>query len=276
MVESVRMASRAGRDGVSSTDLYDGLLAMPDSELARAFTRIGYPVLRWELREGQPKRQPKPQPKRLGGDVQCSESVTNTLVQAQAAAAAEAGLAERSLIAERHLMEAFVRVGGGSVGKLLEGEGVILDAILSELFLDGGALDLSRFSPEMAAICQSAAGFAARKRDAFIGRRHFVHAALRARGAVANDIAGHGHDPELLADQLLTTMKTGQATTAVSLSVGAFAHPLVAAFCHAERENADEHRETLTESDIFRAIFLDGGGDIGTFLTRRNVKLPNL
>jgi hypothetical protein len=266
--DSVRMASREGRAGVTSTDLYHGLLAAPDSELAHAFTRIGYPVLQWQLPEGPPKL--------LGGEVQCSPSVTNALVQAHAAAAAEAGLSERSLIAERHLVDAFVRVGGGSVAKLLESRGVILEAIVSDLFLDGGALDFSRFSPEMAAMCHGAAEFAMRKRDAFIGRRHLVHAALRAGGAVAKAIQDQGHDPELIADQLLTTMTLGQSTAAVPLSLAAFPHPLVAAFCRAERENVDQHHQTLTESDVFRAIFLDGGGDIGSFLTGRGVKLPNL
>jgi len=210
----------------------------------------------------------------VAGDVGCSATVERILLEARALAAIDS----RDRLAERDLLRAFVRLGGGTSGERLARQGLVLQALTSGLFEDSGDLALERFDGSLQDTLSEALGTAKRKRYSVLGRRHLVLAMLcRPESYLSVRIREQEKDVELLADQLLALMPTGSSTQGPpGLKTRSLSSELVSVLCRAEELCSEQREEKISESHVIRAWLEDGGGELGAWLAERGVRLRRL
>jgi ATP-dependent Clp protease ATP-binding subunit ClpA len=261
---SVEVAARSGSQVVGTPHLFLGLSQEPEGPLTHALRRLGVSFAAPALATGNIVA--------LSGEVSCSENLANILLEAQASAAADG-----RLVSTDDLLAAFVRGGGGQLGDLMAQHGFTLEALTSQLFVDGGDLDLVRFDPEAQSILEAALECARRKRYPALGRRHLLYGALCLRdGYLARRLRELGRDAELLADQWYAEMATGTSRTLLKLGIHTMSRDLVSILCLAETDARTDRTPLVGIVQLLRAWMADGGGEAGSFLARNGVKLRDL
>lgn len=262
LLASVDMAARSGSSHVGTPQLFIGLAMNPEGVLGSALRRFN-------LHMPGVKRTTTVRP--LSGEVPCSATVGTVLLEAQADAATSG-----TFVTERHLADALVRSGGGSLGEALARQGLIFEVLTSRLFLNAGELDLSRFDHDAQRILAGAQECASQKKHPAFGRRHVLHGALSLQdGVIVRAVRQQGRDPELLADQIYAEMVSGTSRSMLKPAMDSMSTELVTVLCQAEKEARHEAEDLITERILFRAWFADGGGEAGAFLARNGVKLKH-
>jgi hypothetical protein len=261
IVGSADIAAQSGSSQVGTPHLFIALANDPRGVLGTALHKFGLRL--------PSKTRTSTKGYTLSGELSCSANAGAILLEAQADAATCG-----SLITERHIVDALVRSGGGSLGEALARQGLVLEVLTSQLFLEAGELDMSKFDHNAQLILESALECASRKRHPAFGRRHVLYGALGLQeGVLVRAVRQQGRDPELLADQIYAEMESGMSRSVLKPAMESMSTDLVSVLCQAEKEARLDAARLITESMLFRAWFADGGGEAGAFLARNGVKL---
>lgn len=206
--------------------------------------------------------------------VRCSPNLEEILVAAKSSAARRGD----GRVGEADLFRAFVESGGGRVGQWLRDQGVVFEALVSELFLDDGDLDLVRFDEAARGVLRRAIECARSKTSPVFGRRHLIHAMLLSHaGPLARRLREQGLDPERLGDLLFVSMATGAAgPRVVDGRAGEMTLELLRTLCAAEGLAREAPDRLVDENHLLRACFRDGAGETGRFLVEHGVRLSRL
>jgi len=271
-VDAVR---RSGSAIAGTPHLFVGMLHVDRGPLASALRRLGINPsqlgqalgFRGESRLTQTSDN-------VGGNVDCSQNLKKILLLAQTIAVA----VKREKVTDDDLLVAFVQQGGGETGKLLRQIGVVVEALISELFLDSGELDTSRFDQQAQRVVEKALECARQKRHGLLGRRHLLYAMLLAgNGELPKRLREQSKDAEQLADLLYVSMRAGPSVGhQVKLKAAQMSADLVKILCAAEADAQGTQEGLVAEARLLRALLIDGGGEAGQFLVTSGVRWTGL
>lgn len=210
----------------------------------------------------------------IGNDVKCSKNVEQILLLAQAAAIAD----KRDKVTADDLLIEFVQQGGGQTGVWLRQNGVVIEALISKVFLDDGELDMSRFNETARGVIRKALECARNKGHVMLGRRHLLYAMLVTDNSeLSNRLGEQGKDAGQLADLLYVAMGASISAPSHLGSKSASMSPeLLKIICSAEADMRDAQGAQIGEVQLLRALLADGGGEAGQFLVEHGVRWHTL
>ena len=266
LLSAAEFAGNAGRNVVSTFDLLAGLQADPDGGLQRRLTRLGINV---QLRSWV---QPVGPCRVFIGQVPCSENVNRALLLAQARAAADAHPVD-----EVDLLQAFIESGGGRAGQQFEKNCCLLQTLTSELFVNGGALNLDRLDSDAQTIVQRAVEFAGEKGWPSASRDHLAFALIGHGGYFTSRLRCDGLSPEQMGDlafNYLSNAPSHSGSRALNPDLRSFGGDLVRILCRAESQAG--HGHLISERDLASAWAGGGGGRFGQVLVEHNFRLRRL
>jgi hypothetical protein len=207
--------------------------------------------------------------------VKCTQNLDDVLLSAKASSS----LRNEDLVTEVDLLHAFVRRGGGQLGKWLRARGMILEALTTTLFLEDGELDWSRFEAGAQGILHGCIDCARQKGHESLSRIHFLYGLLRQpKGPLHQRLLDQGIADEQLADVLFVSMESGTAVSGFVQGRAAEMSPgLLKTLCAAEVDASSSGDATLvSEHHLLTALLKDGGGEAGKFLVAKGVRLGEL
>jgi len=253
---------------VGTPHLFTGMLQAEQSPLAKALTRLGL-----TLKHDGPPARTRPFDTK-DGKVSCSQSVSNALLLAQAISVAE----KREKVTPDDLLMAFVQQGGGTIGKWLRHQGVVIEALISKAFLDSGELDMSRFDEGVQSVIEKALDCARRKGDEKLGPDHLLYAMLATDNSLLQkQLRAQGKDIEQLASALYVVIPTGTSVSGhVEAKAAHLSRRLMRIFCAAEADMKGKSGDRIGEAQLLRAFLDDGGDRAGQFLIEHSVNLNRL
>ena len=256
--------SSAGAGFVGTSQLFQLLLEMPGSPLARGMATYGM-----ALRAGQGASRNTGS--RLSGKVPCSDNLKAILLLAQANAAA----AQRERVIPRDLLDAFVAHGGGETGRYLMENGVLLEVLVCDLFLETGDLDIGRFTEEATNILEATRTCAVRKGNDRIDRDHLLYGMLHHSPLLRERLGSAGSDLQGIIDRLYTRIPSGLASSGrAALRVQQMTPLLLKVLCLAA--SAKGEGKPIDGCDLLRAWLLEGGGRGAELLLDHGVSLSGL
>jgi ATP-dependent Clp protease ATP-binding subunit ClpA len=148
---------------------------------------------------------------------------------------------------------------------------------VSQLFEDGGTLDVTHFSPDAAGAIEDAEELAVQAQHEIIGRIHLLYGLLRDRSSALSDaVRKQRHDPAILAELLFAELPRGNATTGPPrpLRFTGLSTNLVEILCFAEKLADPEQTGRAIDTDaLSRAWVRSGGGAGGSFLVRNGLRI---
>lgn len=272
LTHAAEVSLRRGAGGIGTYELFVGLLHDEGAALTKAMRRLGIDArsirLALDTAAGCVAVEPGAVPQAIG----CSENTVRIFNQARMTAVGD------RILGDGDVLRAFVHFRGGSMGRSLSARGLVLEALVSELWLESGQLDRERFTDDAWGDLQAAADCAQRRGVQRFGRIHAVYAMLRRDGSVLRKRLGErGMADDKLdraAESLFVNMPAGATLIGpVELRVTSLSSGLLAALCIAER--VTEYRR-VDDSHLVSAIFRDGGGDVGRFLNALGVEVSRL
>jgi ATP-dependent Clp protease ATP-binding subunit ClpA len=202
--------------------------------------------------------------------VPCTERVERILLSARATADVSGHTAVRDV----DLLTAFVKDGGGNVGRVLRVSGLTLEALASSLDGEDGLLKREQFEGLAWRVLEGAVECARRKAHGVVGRRHLIYSMLmQPESSLSNITRSQQKDPESLAGILYSGMQTGTSLSSmVELRFADLAREMLRILCSAEAEAKDAAEGVVSESRLFQALSSDGGGEAGMFLQKCGLK----
>jgi hypothetical protein len=247
---------------VGTPQLFQALCSLPDSLLARGLTYYGV-AFRGNAESNSSVR--------LSGKIECSDNLKGILLMAQANAAA--GRCER--LSCRDLLDAFIAQGGGEVGRHFMEKGILLEVLVSDLFLDGGELDLGRFTEEGNNILDEARGCAVRKGCDRIDRDHLLYGMLLHSAKLRRSLAAAGCQAQTVIDRLYTRIPSGLSSSGKAALRVAQMTPLLLKVLWLAAAEAGE-KQSIDDIHLLRAWLREGGGHGAELLIEYGLSLSGL
>ena len=256
-------ARAAGKNrGISCMHLLMGMLQDPASRVGRRLSGISFKV-RDDDQRSVSSANPAP------AERACSSNVSKTLDRARAAATEGA-----RKVTSDDLLDAFVKTGGGSVGEALRARGIVLEALVSDLFLDDGRIDRNRFDGSGQRVIDGMAEFVKGKRHGVMGRRHLLFGMLAdSGGEMSKRLFEQGIPLSRLTGLLHVRMPAHSSSGDRGGGEPGLSTDLVRVLCDAERRMKEDHRERIGDVDLLESFLADGGGAAGEFLVKEGVDI---
>src|SRR5262249_23518921 len=155
--------------------------------------------------------------------------------------------------------------GGGETGKRLRQMGVLIEALISKMFLDNGELDLSRFDEAAQYVIEKSLECARNKGNEKLGRGHLLYGLLvNDNGVLPKLLRAQGKNAEHIASLLYITMPAGVSITSrIEAKVACLSQGLIKILCVAEADVKGRQEAQIEEARLLRAFLVDGGGEAG-------------
>jgi ATP-dependent Clp protease ATP-binding subunit ClpA len=262
------MARQEGRQEIRTTHLFAGMLRDEQGPLVKGLRRLDIHFKMVDEPEGIKKVDV------LTSHIQCSKNANEILLLAHANVVAD----KRDWVSDTDLLVAFVRQGGGGTGPWLRKQGLVMEALIGNLILDNGELNISRFDDASRRIIIKMTDYARNKAHERLDPRHLLYAMLIIEnGELPKRLREQGMDAEQLADMLYIKMPAGApAARSVEAKAVHMSYGLLKIICMADSGGVGNQGGSLCEPQLLEAFLTDGGGEAGRFLVEHGVRLNKL
>lgn len=246
LMNACALAARLPEPLVGGPQLFLALQQDPKGQLACALTRLNLQVLlansHFILNGEKDTLAP---PKSFPANLPISGTLRTVLLDARAAVESES----RQRISERDLLLAFVRSGGGTIGRILKTQVNLLpEALASDLFLSTNEFDLARLAPSLHGPLKGARNIALKAGHGMLGRRHIFCALLGdSQSLLAEALREQGHDAAQLSSKLASALKSRIAASHVKTVPERISIDLANVFAVAETEMRKWQQKILSE-----------------------------
>ena len=262
LLGAARGAIGAGVGFAGTPQLFRALLAVPGSPLARGLSSYG---ITFRGPQGSETKTP------LAGKISCSDNLKSVLLLAQANAAG----GRRERVSARDLLDAFIAQGGGEAGRHLLEQGILLEVLVSDLFVEGGEVDAARFTEESNNILETARGCAVQKGNDRIDRDHLLYGMLHHCALLRRRLAGVGGDPQLVIDRLYARIPGGLTASSRAALRVTQTTPVLLKVLWLAASMAGEG-QPIDSQHLLRAWIREGGGNGAELLLDCGLPLSGL